>query len=91
MGRPAIAEKIEEICLRKGISLTKDYTNGQGEKQDRPLLLKYLKISVWVMFFIAAVCIVVGLVIDVRAIKGNMNALAPVTNNMSKVSHKSGY
>ncbi|KAK2548788.1 hypothetical protein P5673_030931 [Acropora cervicornis] len=91
VGRPAIAEKIEEICLKKGIGLTKDYTNGQGEKQDRPLLLKYLKISFWVMFFIAAVCIVVGLVIDVRAIKGNLNALAPVTNNMSKVSHKSGY
>ena len=91
VGRPAIAEKIEEICLKKGIGLTKDYTNGQGEGQDRPLLLKYLKISFWVMLFIAAVCIVVGLVIDVRAIKGNLNALAPVTNNMSKASHKSGY
>ena len=91
VGRPAIAEKVEEICLKKGIGLTKDYTNGQGDQKDRPLLLKYLKISFWVMFFIAAVCIVVGLVIDVRGIKRNLNVSDPVTNNMNKVSHKNGY
>ena len=90
-GKTSNCQKKEEICLKTGIGLTKDYTNGQGEEQDRPLLLKYLKICFWVLFFIAAVCIVVGLVIDVREIKGNLNVSAPVTSNMSEVSHERGY
>ncbi|XP_068716302.1 uncharacterized protein [Montipora foliosa] len=72
VGRPAIAQQVEEICIKKGIELIKDYTNGQGDQQDRRVLISYLKISFWVIFFIAALCVVVGLLIDVRAIKNNL-------------------
>ncbi|XP_068670298.1 uncharacterized protein [Montipora foliosa] len=81
VGRPAIAAQVEEICLKKGIDFIKDYTNGQGGQQDRHVLINYLKISFWVIFFIAAVCVVVGLLIDVRAIKNNLRShSSPITN-----------
>ena len=71
-GRPAIAENVEKVCKRKGVRLVKDFTNGQGGEQDRRLLIKYLKISFWVTFFIIAICVVVGLVIDVKSIKHSL-------------------
>ena len=73
VGRPAIAENVENICKRKGMRLVKDYTNGRGSEEDRRLLIKYLKISFWVSFFIIAICVVAGLVIDVRSIKNSLN------------------
>ena len=73
VGRPAIAENVENICKRKGMRLVKDYTNGRGSEEDRRLLIKYLKISFWVLFFVIAICVVAGLVIDVRSIKNSLN------------------
>ena len=72
VGRPAIAQNVEKICNRKGIRLVKDYTNGRGSEQDRRLMIKYLKISFWVIFFITAICVVAGLVIDVKSIKNSL-------------------
>ena len=45
VGRPAIAENVENIRNRKGMRLVKDYTNGWGSEEDRRLLIKCLKIS----------------------------------------------
>ena len=69
VGRPEIAETVEKLCKKKGVGLVKDYTNGRGHQNDRRLLIKYLKISFWVMFFITAICVVASIVIDVRSIK----------------------
>ncbi|XP_078378687.1 uncharacterized protein LOC144661740 [Oculina patagonica] len=75
VGRPEIAENVEKICEKKGIRLVQGYTNGRGNKSDRPLLMKYLKISFWVVFFIIAICVVASVVIDVRSIKDSLQAI----------------
>ena len=79
VGRPAIAEDVEKICQRKGVRLVKDYTNGRGNQEDRRLLIKYLKISFWVVFFITAVCVAISLLIDVKNIKKSLHSLASNT------------
>ena len=81
VGRPAIAENLEKICQRKGIRLVKDYTNGREGEKDRRLLLKYLKISFWVILFITAICVVAGILIDVRTIKNNLKSYGLNTTN----------
>ena len=81
VGRPIIAENVEKICQRKGIRLVKDYTNGRGHEQDRRLLMKYLKITFWVVVIITAVCLVIRLVIDVKTIK---NSIQTITTNKTK-------
>ena len=72
VGRPEIAESVEKICQKKGVRLVQGYTNGRGNEKDRPLLMKYLKISFWVVFFITAICVVASIVIDVRSIKQSL-------------------
>ena len=72
VGRPAIAQQLEKICKGKGIKLTKDYTNGREDQKDRPSLIKYLKIGFWVVLSAITVCVVVGLVADVRSIKKSL-------------------
>lgn len=81
VGRPVIAENVEKICQRKGIRLVKDYTNGRGNKQDRRLLMKYLKITFWVVVIITAVCLVIRLVVDVKTIK---QSIQTITTNKTK-------
>ena len=70
VGRPAIAENLEELCRRRGMTLLiyKD-TNGRESQQDSVLLVKYLKISFRVLLFIITICTVVGLLTDIRSIK----------------------
>lgn len=53
VGRPAIAENLEELCRRRGMTLViyKD-TNGRESQQDSVLLVKYLKIRFRVLLFI---------------------------------------
>lgn len=72
VGRPEIAETVEKICKKKGVTLVKDFTNGRGHKKDRHLLLKYLKISFWAIFFTIAFCVAANIVIDVRSIKHSL-------------------
>lgn len=72
VGRPAIAESVEKICKRRGIGLVKDYTNGREGEEDRRLLMKYLKIGFWVTLFVVAICVITGLVIDLRYIKSSL-------------------
>jgi len=81
VGRPVIAENVEKICQRKGIRLVKDYTNGRGNEQDRRLLMKYLKITFWVVVIITAVCLVIRLVVDVKTIK---QSIQTITTNKTK-------
>lgn len=76
IGRPAIAEEVLGICQKKGIRLVKDYTNGRGNQEDRRLLIKYLRISFWVIFVTTAVCVAISLVIDVKSIKHSLEILA---------------
>ena len=76
IGRPAIAEEVLGICQKKGIQLVKDYTNGRGNQEDRRLLIKYLRISFWVIFVTTAVCVAISLVIDVKSIKNSLEILA---------------
>ena len=75
VGRPEIAESVEKICKKKGVRLVQGYTNGRGNEKDRPLLMKYLKISFWVVFFITAMCVAASVVIDVRSIKNSLQAV----------------
>ncbi|KAJ7382880.1 hypothetical protein OS493_032253 [Desmophyllum pertusum] len=76
VGRPAIAEYVEKLCQRKGVRLVKDYTNGRGNEQDRRLMIKYLKISFWLIFFITGICVAISLVIDVKGIKRSLQTFA---------------
>ena len=76
VGRPAIAQQVEKTCNRKGIKLVKDYTNGRESEGDSRLLIKYLKISFLVIFFITAICLLAGIVIDVKRIKHSLKACA---------------
>ena len=72
VGRPVIAENVEKVCQRKGIRLVKDYTNGRGNEEDRRLLMKYLKITFWVVVIVTAICLVIRLVVDVKTIKHSL-------------------
>ena len=76
VGRPEIAKNVEKTCEKKGISLVQGYTNGRGNAKDRPLLIKYLKISFWIVLFITAICVLTGIVIDIRSIKQSVQTYA---------------
>ena len=76
VGRPEIAKNVKKTCDKKGITLVQGYTNGRGNEKDRPLLMKYLKLTFWIVLFITAICIVTGIVIDIRSIKQSIKTYA---------------
>ena len=69
VGRPAIADAVDKICQKNGLNLIKDHTNGQRGNQDKQVLQKYLKVSVWITLLIVAVCVIAHLFIDVNQIE----------------------
>jgi len=76
VGRPEIAKNVKKTCDKKGIRLVQGYTNGRGNEKDRPLLMKYLKITFWIVLFITVICVVTGIVIDIRSIKQSIKTYA---------------
>ncbi|KAJ7355034.1 hypothetical protein OS493_028242 [Desmophyllum pertusum] len=76
VGRPEVGKIVEKLCEKKGVTLVQDYTNGRGNEKDGPLLMKYLKISFWIVLLITAICITVSAVIDVRSIKRSLQTYA---------------
>ena len=69
VGRPAIADEISKICEKKDLSLIKDYTNGQRGNQDKTLLTKYLKLTLWAALIIVALCLLAHVFIDMNQIR----------------------